>query len=323
VTVTNTGETSVNGSVAIDNNEQFTLSSTTVPTLAGGETFDLIVTYNPASAGSHSATVTIDLGDAGKHTVSVSGNSYVQPAGSVYTFNASSYTDVLPTDWLPYAEERSTTTGELVEPVNHYSSVDAGEDDNVFPTSSRFEAVTISGTPAIAWNHGNPMPYSELYTRHFYLVSPAVSTGNLWIRAIATEAAAVGSYVEAYAAVQSSDTTYTLTKINLTWDTALNNSSWSTTTIKVDKDSRIALKMKYAALSTAVIADAAIGTAIPTLTVRPASLSGKYIIADISGKVVKRGVLADEAELADITSALQTGVYIIKTETGVRKIMKR
>lgn len=256
IRVNNTGSTDLSGNVTIEGSDAFTVSPDQITALKPGESVQLNFTFNPTEAGDFSAEATVSLGDAGSYAIKLSGSAYAVPNGVSSVFSASDYDTAMPEGWTGYALEL-TTAGDFSASTTDYSE---------FPTTARFESRTLAGSPMILWNHGNPMPSSDLYQRYYYLVSPA-SQGHMWFRAIASEAAAVGPFIKAYAVTPGSraEGEYTIgDEINITWDEPLNNTSWATASFDVPAGTQVAFFMKYAGLSTFVNTNSSAITDITT-----------------------------------------------------------
>ena len=306
VRVTNTGTTVLTGSVVLSGSGAFSVSPAEIADLQPGATADLAFTFAPTEGGSFTAQATVSLGDAGDFDIALSGNAYSVPTGDRTVFNASNFNSALPEGWEAFALE-VTTSGNFSAETKDYSQ---------FPTTARFESRTLVESPMILWNHGNPMPYTDQFQRYFYLVSPA-SKGNLWLRAIASESAVVGPFVQAFEATETADGFTIGKELEMTWNQPLCNTSWATATVAVPVGSRVALFMKYAGLSVAVDSDTDGADSI--LADKAAEgADSSFILYDLTGKNVRSG-----ADAKCAFDGVKPGFYILRSCNSSRKVVVR
>lgn len=306
VRLTNTGTTTLSGPVTLSGSDAFSVSPAEIADLQPGESAELSFTFAPTEGGSFTAEASVALGETLNFTVTLSGNAYTVPTGTRTVFNATNFNTALPQGWTPYALEL-TTAGDFSAATTEYTE---------FPSTARFESRTLAQSPMILWNHGNPMPYTDQYQRYFYLVSPA-SQGKLWLRAIASESAAVGSFVQAFAATETADGLSIGNELEIAWDEALNNTSWATGTVTVPTGTRVALLMKYAGLSVAVdnTTDGVDNIAADN---GQENADGSFILYDLSGKAVRSG-----ADAKCALDGMKPGFYILRSGNTTRKMVVR
>lgn len=292
VRVNNTGSAALSGTVSIEGDEAFTVEPAEIRDLGAGEYTELVFTFAPEQPGDFAATATVSLGEAGDHTVALTGNAYEIPEGTRTFFTGTDYANALPDGWTAWAREMNTF-GDPVDQTTDYSQ---------FPTTSRFESNTVVASPAIFWNHGNPMPYTDQYSRYFYLVSP-VSQGKIWVRAITTEGPAVYPFFRAFVATESEGALYLGREIVLNWAADLNNTAWTTAEAEGVAGLRVAFFMKYAGLS--VFVDTATD-AVSEIEAVPED--AEAVLYDLNGRVVR-------------TPA--PGLYIRRTGSRAEKVIIR
>lgn len=237
--LTNTGTEPLSGSVSVSD-DAFSVTPDIIAGLPAGESTELTVSFVPAATGNHTATLSVTLDGIDPMTVALSGMAVNGPEAVRTVFNEDYYASLVPAGWNAYAEETLTSTGEFSAGTTEYAD---------FGSTLTFESATISGCDALLWNHANPMAYSELYTRAYYLVSPLVG-GEFTFGATLNDVAATGAYVKAFSATY--DTAEHIFRIGdelpLSWDAPLSQGSWSTATGTAPASSFIAFQLKYAAL---------------------------------------------------------------------------
>jgi hypothetical protein len=310
IVISNVGNTQLQGTVSLDNADHFTLPTSEIPALSPNEKYSLTVMYTPNAAGSHNATLTIDMGQGGKFEVALSGSAYSIPEGTRTVFNGTGYATALPTDFDAYALEILTESGDYSDSMLGYSN---------FSSTSSFSSKTVLKAPTLAWEHGNPMPSTDIYLRYYYLITPEVGDGA-WFRAAATEVAAVGSYIKVYK--YNPDVTeasaISTEELPVTWDTALSNTGWANATVSCEAGTRLAILMKFAAISTFVSFPGE-KSAVSTIE-KPVIKNGRYIISDLSGKVLFNG---DASSFDAARASLNAGFYILATPEGTTKFVKK
>lgn len=305
VTVTNVGSVPVSGTLTITGSDSYSVLPTAVTDLAPGESQDISVCYAPgATSDNDAATLHIDLGEAGAFEVALSGSALAVPGAYRELFDGTDYANTIPEGWTPYAEEYFVSDNTLSDATSDYFN---------FPSVYRFSNYSFEDCSAIAWNHVNWAPSSELYRQYYYLVSPAVS-GRVMIRAKMIDLPAAGCFVEIYP-VESYDEMnrrFTLSKeaLAIDWESELSNTSWSVGTVNVPSETQLAFFMKYAALDF-VASDNTTG--VTSAAVVPAE--GALEVYDLGGRRVN--AKAFEA------GAVSAGVYIVRQGSEVKKVLKK
>ena len=239
VRLTNSGVESLTGSVEIEGNG-FSVSPSVIDNLLPGDAMDLIVTFEPESAGNFNSMLTFKLNDLDPMAVALSGIGVDGPEAMRTLFNEGYYTQIAPAGWNTYAEEFLTQTLEFSAGSTEY-------DD--FGTALRFESAQVAGVNALLWNHANPMPFSDLYTRAYYLVSPEVG-GDVTFGATLNDVPATGAFVKAYSATYDPVRhIFNLgNELELTWNEPLQQGKWATATTTTPASTNVAFLLKYAAL---------------------------------------------------------------------------
>ncbi len=240
VRLSNTGTQALSGTVAIDS-EGFSVSPAAVTDLAAGESVDLTVDFNPAAQGKYTGTLTVTLYGIDPLTASISGTAVDGPSEVRTIFSGKEYDTAVPAGWNAYAEEYLAESGAFSGSTTEYDE---------FGSVLRFESAAVSGYDALLWNHGNPMPYSEIYDRYYYLISP-MAGGELVLGATLNDVAATGAYVKAYSAVyDAAAAKFTIgDEIALTWDEAPVKDTWSIGKGTAPAGTQVALLLKYAAVN--------------------------------------------------------------------------
>lgn len=292
VRVSNLGTAALSGTVSIEGDDVFSVQPAEITDLQPGEYAEIVLSFNAREGGDFAATATVALGEAGNFTIAMTGSAYEIPEGTRTFFSGTDYAASMPEGWAAYARELNTH-GDFIAETADYSE---------FPTTSRFESKTVAASPAILWNHGNPMPYTDQYSRYYYLVSP-VSQGKIWVRAMVTELPGVFPFIRAFVAFERNGGFDLGREIELDWASDLNNTSWSTAEAEGLEGVRVAFFMKYAGLSVFVdSADAAVSEieTVPEDT--------EAVLYDLNGRVVR-------------TPA--PGLYIRRTGSRAEKVIIR
>lgn len=265
LSVTNTGSETLSGTAAVSG-EAFSVTPDLIQELAPGESVELTVSFDPATTGTHTATLSLELDGIDPMSVALSGMAVNGPEAVRVLFNADYYATLVPAGWNAYAEETFTQSGEFSAGTTEYSE---------FGSALTFESAKISGCDAILWNHANPMAYSEVYTRTYYLVSPLVG-GEFTLGATLNDVAATGAYVKAFAATYDTDQhIFNLgDELPLSWDTPLAQGAWSIATGVAPASKFIALQLKYAALN--FFASETVMSAIDGVETAPAQGPAEY-----------------------------------------------
>lgn len=240
VKLSNTGTETLGGTVGIEG-AGFTTETAKVDNLAEGQSTDIKVEFAPTATGECNGTLTLALEGIDPLTVNLSGMAVDGPEAVRTIFNATYYEQYVPAGWNSYAEEYLTEGGEFTGGTTEYDE---------FGTLLRFESSNVSGQNALLWNHANPMPYSDIYTRYYYLVSP-MAGGRMVLGATLNDVAATGAYVKAFAATYNEDSHLFEIgdEIALTWDKPLAQGTWSVGEGTAPGGVQIAILLKYAAIN--------------------------------------------------------------------------
>lgn len=240
IKLTNTGTETLSGTVTVEG-DGFTSTLANVEALAAEESKDITLQFAPETAGDCKGKLTIALTGIDPITVNLAGMAVDGPEPVRTVFNGRDYELYVPAGWNAYAEEYLTEGGEFSAGSTEY---------NDFGTTLRFESETINGQDALLWNHANPMPYSDIYTRYYYLVSP-MAGGRMVLGATLNDVAATGAFVKAFAA-NYNESTHLFEigdEIVLTWDNPLAQGTWSIGEGTAPGGVQIALLLKYAAVN--------------------------------------------------------------------------
>ena len=240
VKLTNTGTEALSGTVSVEG-DAFEVSPTAVTALAGGESLDLTVDFKPAAQGKYTGTLTVALEGVEPMTVALSGMAVEGPSAVRTIFNAKNYDEAVPAGWNAYAEEYAVQTGELTGSTTMYDE---------FGTILRFDSANVGGYSAMVWNHGNPVPNTDLYERYYYVVSP-IAGGEFVLGGTLYDEAITGAYIKAFSATyDANDGRFVIgDEIALTWDTPLAKGSWSVCKGETPASTQIALLLKYSAIN--------------------------------------------------------------------------
>lgn len=238
IKLSNTGTTALSGVVSLSG-DAFAVEPAAIESLEAGESIDLVVKFVAAQQGNYAETLTVALGDDIELTAAVKGIAVEGPEDIRVLFDKSGYDTTLPAEWTGFALETLTESGEFSDSTTDYDS---------FGSGYNFESVTIDGDAAIAWNHANPVYFSELYTRAYYLVSPQAG-GEFTLGAAYTDIEAVGCYVKAFTVSEDATNGFTLgEEIPLTWSSTPAQNVWGFASATAPSSAYVALQLKYAAL---------------------------------------------------------------------------
>lgn len=239
LTITNTGTNTIEGTIQLQG-DAFSLSTTAITALAAGASMDVTVDFDTLTEGDHTGTININIDGLDPIQIALQGTAVNAPADVRCMFNQPDYDTQLPAGWTPYAEEMFSTTGAFEDATTNY-------DD--FGSTLRFESANIAGLDALQWNHANPMAYTELYTRAYYIVSPEVG-GTIKFGAILTDLPATGATVAAYPATYNALYGRFMfdEPLDITWSAPLSQNGWSIATAHAPSNARIVFMLKYAAL---------------------------------------------------------------------------
>lgn len=234
--VTNTGTSALSGTVK-SSDEAFGVTPSVIESLGAGESADLTITFDPTVAGNFSGSLSVEMGEAGTLTANLNGMAVDGPTDVRILFNGQGYDTTLPDGWTGLAVETFTATGELSDMTTDYGA---------FGTNYQFESAKAANQSCMLWNHANPVFFSDIYTRAYYILSPVVG-GAFTLGGILCDSPATGAYVKAYAATRDDSGEYTLgEELPLTWDAELSQEAWSTAKGTAPALTSVALQLKYA-----------------------------------------------------------------------------
>lgn len=238
--LTNTGSEPLSGSASVDN-DCFVITPTEFNALEGGDVQEFTLTLDTDEPGIYEGVATFIINGSIIKTVTLTAHTVAGPEHLRIMFNDKNYNLDLPEGWSGYAEEYVTTTGMFS---------DATTDYNDFETTLRFESATINGIDALRWNHGNPMPSTDMYNQYFYLVSPEVGK-QFTMGGTLCDVAATGAFIKVYAATYNSANNYydIDDEIDLIWDKPLTYNQWSNASAQIPEQTQLLILMKYAAIS--------------------------------------------------------------------------
>ncbi|MDE6276817.1 MAG: hypothetical protein K2M06_01765 [Muribaculaceae bacterium] len=307
LTIFNVGSEPVSGTIAVEGSDAFvpSLASVEIPV---GESKVVDITYAPKDSGEAAATLSIELGDAGSFEVALSGKSLEVPADFRQLFDGSGYNDALPSGWTPWAVELFASDGSLS---------DATSDYDFFPTYYRFSDFSFDDCTALAWNHVNPAPNTDLYQQYFYIISPALK-GKMMIRAMFTDLPATGAFVQVYPVESYDDVnrrfTLSSTPLEINWETPLSNTAWSIGTANIPAEARLAFFMKYSALDFVAADFSTSGIDAPAIAPAETDSDAPVMVFDLAGRPVSH-----EAFKAGKVPA---GIYILRSGEKAWKAVK-
>lgn len=167
ITVSNMGANAFPVSATVAGSEAFSIGE--VPaTLESGKSVEIPVTFAPAASGDYSATVALDLGEAGTFQVALTGKGMETPSGYAADFNLPSKS--LPENWIGWAvtREYDFSVSDYVNIVEAKESLDY------------FNAYTKGGTSGIDIEEGNHIRSYPNMTI-VYMISPEVE-GNFMLQ---------------------------------------------------------------------------------------------------------------------------------------------
>lgn len=308
LTIFNVGSEPVSGTIAVDGSDAFIPSASTVD-IPVGESMVLDVTYAPDRSGDDTATMTIDLGEAGSFEVALSGKALEVPSDYRETFDSSGYDRTLPTGWTPWAVELFASDGSLSDATSDYT---------FFPSYYRFSDFSFDDCGGLAWNHVNPAPNTDLYQQYFYIISPELK-GSMMIRAMLTDLPATGAFVSVYP-VESYDAinrrfTLSSTPLEISWETPLSNTAWSIGRANIPTEGRMAFFMKYAALDFVAADFTTSGVEAPAIMPAEAAAAATDLrVFDLAGRPVSLRAFNE--------GLVPAGVYILRSGEKAWKALK-
>lgn len=317
--ISNTGANALTASLTGLENSAFAVETPTIE-IPSGQTVTVPVTYAPTAAGTHSASLNINLGEAGSFTVALAGNAIVLPTGYQERFQVEAKT--LPEGW----------TGWNIKEAYSYDIYDYLYDSSFEDTSYFTRFTTPDNTDAIAiLDDVNPFKEYPNQT-YVYMVSPKVN-GNIVISACSTTTSSyVDRFVKVYAATKNEDGTFTINTdaaLNSEFAPELTTDTWSTSIVSVSEPTHLAVLMSYAAINLFAADEVETITGITTLpalnstvcklqngTLHLASTSElkSYQVYTLSGALIAQGALAGNNSQATVPA--QRGVYLVKVTTA-------
>ena len=278
------------------------------------------VTFAPTIDGTYNQTLSIDLGEAGKFEVNLTGTSMTAPTGYQQAFDVEDKS--LPEKWIGY-NIKSTYDYDIYDYVYELSEIH----------NDYFVSTEIDGTKAITiYENANPRrEYPSQYS--IYMISPIVS-GNIMITARGTYSEYTTGDVKAYKAVENSDGSFTIDEnpIEITWAPTFTNTEWCNGIFSLNEKSRIAIFMSYSAVSMFAADKLETTTSIEnivsegstscvlqgnTLVVNSDCIVKDYQIVSTCGNIIATDVINNNS--AQVSFSYPAGLYIVKlaTENGV------
>lgn len=294
--VTNTGTSELSGKVE-STDAAFSVSPSVIEALAAGESAELSVTFDPTEAGNFTGALNVELGEAGMLTVNLSGMAVDGPADVRVLFNEQGYQTTLPAGWTGLAIETFTANGELSDMTTDYGA---------FGSNYQFESARVANQSCLLWNHANPVSFSDVYTRAYYILSPVVG-GDFTLGGILCDSPATGAYIKAYVATRDAETgEYTLgEELPLTWDRELSQDAWSTATGSAPSLTYVAFQLKYAGVG---------------YFASEANTDG---ISNVACEADNNRVEYYTIQGLRVNAPTAPGLYIRRTSTGATKILVR
>ncbi|MBQ7041561.1 MAG: T9SS type A sorting domain-containing protein [Muribaculaceae bacterium] len=317
-TITNTGASDLTGTIS-GMEAPFSVEETTIniPSLTS---VTIPVTFAPTIDGTYNQTLSIDLGEAGKFEVNLTGTSMTAPTGYQQAFDVEDKS--LPEKWIGY-NIKSTYDYDIYDYVYELSEIH----------NDYFVSTEIDGTKAITiYENANPRrEYPSQYS--IYMISPIVS-GNIMITARGTYSEYTTGDVKAYKAVENSDGSFTIDEnpIEITWAPTFTNTEWCNGIFSLNEKSRIAIFMSYSAVSMFAADKLETTTSIEnivsegstscvlqgnTLVVNSDCIVKDYQIVSTCGNIIATDVINNNS--AQVSFSYPAGLYIVKlaTENGV------
>lgn len=167
LTVINMGANAFPVSLNIAGSDAF-IAGETPATLESGKSIDIPVTFAPAASADYSATLTLDLGEAGTFQIALTGKGMETPSGYAADFNLPSKS--LPDSWVGWA-----VTREYDFSVGDYVNIVEAKENLGY-----FNAYTKAGTSGIDIEEGNHIRSYPNMTI-VYMISPEVE-GNFMLQ---------------------------------------------------------------------------------------------------------------------------------------------
>ena len=315
--ISNTGANALTASLSGIENSAFAVATTTLD-IASGDMVTVPVTFNPTVAGEQTATLNINLGEAGNFSVALSGNAINMPEGYQENFQVEAKT--LPIGW----------TGWNVKEAYDYDVYEYIYDSSFEDTSYFTRFTTPDNTDAIAiLDDVNPFKAYPNQT-YVYMVSPKVN-GNVVISACSTTSTTyVDRFVKVFAATNNGDGTFTIGTevLNSEFTPALVADAWSTSLISLKEPTHLAVLMSYAAVNLFAADETELTTGIASATSQNQTLCKlqngvlhlssnatlkSYQVYTLSGACIANGALSGNNCTVNVPA--QSGVYLVKVAT--------
>lgn len=206
----------------------------TATELAAAENVMVPVTFAPTAGGDFTATLTIDGGQAGTKTVTVTGTGLPVPTGYQETFDGITADHKIPAGWKAVKVQGTSLTNVT---ANNYTESDFGID--VMDVDG--------GGKAIAFDK---MSSREDYVYYlYYLISPEIK-GDVFITAKHTQYQYTSNRFRVFN-VDADGTILASTgsegsEVSVNWIPALSTDEWSYGTFNMPESGRVAILMSYA-----------------------------------------------------------------------------
>ena len=316
--ISNSGANALTATFSGIENSAFSVAATTLD-IASGNTVTVPVTFTPAAACEQTATLNINLGEAGNFSVALAGSAINMPTGYQERFQVEA--KMLPEGW----------TGWNVKEAYDYDIYDYVYDSAFEDTSYFTRFTTPDNTDAIAiLDDVNPFKEYPNQT-YVYMVSPKVS-GNVVISACSTTSSTyVDRFVKVFKATANEEGGFmidTEVPLNSEFAPALVADAWSTSIVSVEEPTHLAVLMSYAAVNLFAADEVELTTGITALPVLDktvcklqngtlnlnsnATLKG-YQVYTLSGALIAQGSLSSNS--CKVAVPAQNGIYLVKVTT--------
>lgn len=315
--ISNTGTNALTATFTGIENSSFSVATTTLD-IASGNTITVPVTFNPTTAGTQTATLNINLGEAGNFNIVLTGSAINMPNGYQEQFVVEAKT--LPFGW----------TGWNVKEAYDYGIGDYVYDSSFEDTSYFTRFTTPDNTNAIAiLDDVNPFKSYPNQT-YVYMVSPKVC-GNVVINACSTTSSSyMDRFVKVFAATNNGDGTFTIGNevLNGEFAPALVADTWSTSIISLEEPTHLAVLMSYTAINLFAADEIELTTGIASVATQNQTLcklqNGALHLASnttlkgfevytLSGACIANGALSGNNCTVNVPA--QSGVYLVKVAT--------
>ncbi len=270
----------------------------TAAELAAAANVTIPVTFAPTAGGEFSATLTIDCGEAGTQTVTITGNGLAVPTGYQETFDGCTAEAKIPSGWKSV---RTNSINPSIAPNYQYAYDDG------------FTVVDVDGTSkAIAFDRAQ---YSNYY---YWLITPALK-GNVFITGRYTSTS-TNSTFKVYPVAD--DGTIQSGEIAVEWIPALAaDGTWSYGSFNLADYSKVAILMRYGSIdflaADEVSAEKEIALTSAASTAETVAAEGSTAHFTVNAVVKNQGLAAVEAADYQITVAnYDTPDEVIATFNG-------